>query len=77
MPAEHDHDCARSALRIDNRGDDAPEVFRNQDVGKCLEKGAEGAIGAWRMREFPCAHLVGASGDGNRANAREIGVAAA
>jgi len=72
VSAEHDDDAALALGGGGQRVDDGAEVTRDEDVGERIEKCAERAIVAGRMRELGRAYLVRAPGDGNRADSREV-----
>jgi hypothetical protein len=72
VSAEHDDDAARAARRDGDGVHDREEVARDEDVGKRVEKCAEGAVGAGRLREVARADLVGADGDGDGAYVGEV-----
>jgi len=72
VAAEHQHHGAPAARRGGDRVHDEAEVARDQDVGEGAEEGAEGAVGAGRVREFRRADLARPAGYGDGAEAREI-----
>ena len=71
-PPSIDDDAALALRRGGDGADDGAEVARDEDVGQRVEKGAEGAVVAGRMREVARADLVGADRDGHGAHVGEI-----
>jgi hypothetical protein len=72
VAAEHDHNAAIVAVRLDDRFHHGDEVTRDEHVGQRAKECAEGSIVARSVREFLGANLVRPAGNGNGADRGEI-----
>ncbi|MCC6928829.1 MAG: hypothetical protein IT359_07550 [Gemmatimonadaceae bacterium] len=73
MTAEHHDHGAALSCRMHEGVHDALEVASDEDVGEGAEEGAERAVIARRARELARIDLVGAAGDRDGADLREVG----